>query len=84
MAAVLEGSQFADEIYTPNEVFELIEKKTQTLEQFYKDYPGFAGFLPWVTVDEKGVHPTHDFKSRVPALDNGEMFWAAFALSKVW
>lgn len=65
-------------------MFTLIEQKTKALEEFYKKYPGFAGFLPWVTVNDKGVHPTHDFKSRVPALDNGEMFWAAFALSKVW
>jgi hypothetical protein len=71
MAEVLEGSKFADEIYEPLEVFALIEKKTKTLEEFYQNYPGFAGFLPWVTVTSEGVHPTHDFKSRVPALDNG-------------
>jgi hypothetical protein len=54
------------------------------LEEFYRKYPGFAGFLPWVTVTSKGVDPANDFLSRVPALDNGEMFWAALSLSKVW
>jgi hypothetical protein len=31
MAKVLEGAQFAEEIYTPNEVFRIIEQKTDTL-----------------------------------------------------
>jgi hypothetical protein len=66
------------------DVFALVEQKTRALEEFHAKYPGFAGFLPWVTVTSKGVDPTQDFKSRVPALDNGEMFWAALALSKVW
>lgn len=28
--------------------------------------------------------PTPDFASRTPALDNGELFWAALAVSHVW
>ena len=71
MALVLDGAEFVDEIYEPLDVFGLVELKTRALEDFYKRYPGFAGFLPWVTVTDKGVDPTHDFKSRVPALDNG-------------
>lgn len=55
-----------------------------TLEKFYSVYPGFAGFMPWVMLDGSGIKPTYDFESRVPALDNGEMFWAALALSRVW
>jgi hypothetical protein len=84
MALVLDGAKYSDEIYEPKEVFALIEQKTRTLEEFYRKYPGFAGFLPWVTVTSKGVDPANDFLSRVPALDNGEMFWAALSLSKVW
>lgn len=30
------------------------------------------------------IVPAHDFRSRVPALDNGEMFWAALGLSRAW
>ncbi len=40
--------------------------------------------MPWVTMQAQGLAPAHDFQSRVPALDNGEMFWAALALSRVW
>lgn len=84
MAKVLEGALFSEEIYSPLEVFRLLELKVATLEQFYNKYPGFAGFMPWVTVSAEGLAPAHDFQSRVPALDNGEMFWAALALSRVW
>jgi len=40
--------------------------------------------MPWVMLNGSKIDPTYDFKSRVPALDNGEMFWAALALSRVW
>ena len=40
--------------------------------------------MPWVMLNGSKIEPTYDFKSRVPALDNGEMFWAALALSRVW
>jgi hypothetical protein len=54
------------------------------LERFYTKYPGFAGYLPWVLITEDGLTPAQDFTKRVPALDNGEMFWAALLLSRVW
>ena len=84
MAKALQNASFSEHIYTPTEVFRIIEKKTATLEDFYKRYPGFGGYLPWVTISEGKLTPAHDFQSRVPALDNGEMFWGALALSRVW
>jgi hypothetical protein len=84
MAQVLNNHEYAQQIYSSTEVFRLLELKTATLEEFYRAHPGFAGFLPWVTINGSKVFPAHDFKSRVPALDNGEMFWGALALSHVW
>lgn len=42
--------------------------------------------MPWVALnDSTGViEPTWDFKNRTPSLDNGQLFWAAFALSSIW
>lgn len=42
-----------------------------TLENFHKKYPGFAGFFPWVYLNGSEPTPTYDFASRTPALDNG-------------
>lgn len=84
IAKILNGDQYADEIYNPVEIFRLIELKVNSLETFYSKYPGFAGYLPWVLIEEDGLTPAHDFLSRVPALDNGEMFWAAMLLSRIW
>lgn len=40
--------------------------------------------MPWVEIKSEIPSPAHDFINRVPALDNGEMFWGALALSQVW
>lgn len=84
LAKVLENAEYADEIYSVSEVFNLIGLKVETLDKFYKQYPGFGGYLPWVVIGKDGLSPAHDFQSRVPALDNGEMFWAARILSYIW
>ncbi len=84
MAKSIEQSQFSEEIYYATQVFQILDKKVKALQQFYKNYPGFAGYLPWVQFVDGTIVPAHDFKSRVPALDNGEMFWAALGLSRVW
>ena len=80
----MEGAEHADLIYTVKDAFAAIELKVNALEDFNKRYPGFGGYLPWVFLNGSTVEPTWDFKDRVPALDNGEMFWACLALSVVW
>lgn len=40
--------------------------------------------MPWVFINGSYPVPTNDFASRVPALDNAELFWAAVAVSHAW
>ncbi len=40
--------------------------------------------MPWVFINGTSPVPTPDFKSRTPALDNSEFFWAALAVSHAW
>ena len=56
----------------------------KTYEDFHERYPGFGGFLPWMYLNSTKPYPTTDFASRVPALDNGEMFWACVAVYHSW
>lgn len=55
-----------------------------SLERFFNRYPGFGGFLPWYNLTSGDLQPTNDFASRTPSLDNGQLFWAAIALSHAW
>jgi hypothetical protein len=49
----------------------IMSTKLNTYLQFNETYPGFGGFLPWITVDSQDLSPTWDWVNRVPALDNG-------------
>lgn len=49
----------------------MLKKKIATYEKFASDYPGYGGFLPWVSVTKLGVTPTWDWTTGVPSLDNG-------------
>jgi hypothetical protein len=55
---------------------------------FNATYPGYGCFHPWVSFDlEKGtVEVIESWTTpyyRVPGLDNGEMFWSVYAISKL-
>jgi hypothetical protein len=55
---------------------------------FNATYPGFGCFHPWVSFDtEKGTFDPIDSWTKpyykVPGLDNGEMFWGVYAISKL-
>lgn len=58
----------------------MITLKISTYEQFAQNYPGYGGFLPWMAVSNGTVTPTWDWTTRVPSLDNGQLFWAAYGL----
>lgn len=58
-------------IYTKTEALDMLKKKIATYEKFASDYPGYGGFLPWVSVTKLGVTPTWDWTTGVPSLDNG-------------
>jgi hypothetical protein len=66
-----------------DEALELAEKKIDSYERFATKYPGFGGFLPWIKVSGTDISPTSDWNNRVPSLDNGQLFWAAYGLAHV-
>jgi hypothetical protein len=55
----------------------------KSFEDFNTKYPGFGGFLPWISVNAGKVEPTYDWQNRVPSLDNGEWFWSLYGLAEV-
>lgn len=61
----------------------MLTTKIGTYEQFAQEYPGYGGFLPWLAVNSTTVAPTWDWMTGVPALDNGQLFWAAYGVSAV-
>lgn len=84
LALVMEGNDLARLVYTQEEALNLVRSKVKTYEQFNKQFPGYGGYLPWVAIKNGSIEPTWDFKTRTPALDNGQLFWAALALSSAW
>ena len=83
LAKVLDEDPLAQLIYTKNEALDMLTKKIDTYEKFDKQYPGFGGFLPWLSVVDGVVTPTYDWTNRVPSLDNGELFWAMYGLVEI-
>ena len=49
----------------------VMEEKLESYLRFNASYPGFGGFLPWMTTSDRDVSPAWDWVNRVPALDNG-------------
>jgi hypothetical protein len=60
---------------------QLLRKKMDAYEAWNRKYPGYGGFMPWVSVSntDPDLHPTPDWVGRVPSLDNGEWVWAIYA-----
>lgn len=87
LAKTLEGTDpiiKTNATFTVSEALQILEKKVTSFESFNEKFPGFGGFFPWVSYDGNGsVTPTWDWHNRVPSLDNGELFWSAFAVSAV-
>ncbi|EGC39213.1 hypothetical protein DICPUDRAFT_75224 [Dictyostelium purpureum] len=61
-------------------VITILYRKIQTYENFNKNFPGYGGFHPWVSVTDSGISPIEGYwTGRVPGLDNGEMIWSLYA-----
>lgn len=89
LAKALAGNSYARIFVHPNGhnpastdkfILKLLETKMATLEAWVVEYPGFGGFLPWLANRDTGIEPMPDWRNQVPALDNGEMIWALFAV----
>ncbi len=61
----------------------LLKTKMQGYMQFNRTYPGYGCFTPWVGFAANGSLTPIDayWASNVPGLDNGEWFWALYAVS---
>ncbi len=84
LARVFYNDPRTSHFYTVDEAIKLLQTKLNTYENFFQTHPGFGWYLPWVFVSDEGIRPTNDFMDRTPGLDNGQLFWAAYALSFAW
>lgn|GEM_PF-2735755 len=64
---------------------DILTRKIFTYEKFNREYPGYGGFLPWYIIEADGIRPagsedslSWDWRSRVPALDNGQLMWSLY------
>jgi len=85
LARVLDkSSAIASATYSIAEALDILEKKVTSMERFNSKYPGFGGFFPWVSYDGAGgIQPASGWQNHVPSLDNGELFWSAFAVAHI-
>jgi hypothetical protein len=85
LAQMLAGHPLAAAFGSVNDALESLNLKLSAYEAFNAAFPGFGGFLPWYTVDATTglMEPNPDWVNRVPSLDNGELFWAAYAVAHV-
>jgi len=93
------GEDVAPLIYSDEEALDILEKKVTSMELMDAAEPGYGGFLPWFCsrgATERGARrclnpqeeasrlaATNDFLGKVPGLDNGQLAWAVYAVSKV-
>ena len=94
LARAIAGDKKAQLMVSPDnpalakdKALEILGKKLKSLKQFHNDYPGYAGFLPWVVIKNGRVQPAEypskaewDWTERTPGLDNGQLVWAYYAL----
>ena len=60
---------------------EILTGKMDSYMAYYRDYPGYGGFMPWYYIQDK-VTPTNNWMDYVPALDNGEWIWVLLVAEK--
>ena len=71
-------------LYSTNEALDILHRKINTYEAFDKKYPGYGGFLPFLTITGTEVKPLGpDWDNMVDAKDNGELFWAIYGLIEI-
>ena len=83
MAKVIQGNSLALNFYSKEEALAMLTLKIGTYEAFDQKYPGYGGFLPWMSVNQGVVGPSWDWTNRVPSLDNGQLFWAVYGLVQI-
>ena len=64
------------------EAVRLLEQKMAGYEEFQKQNPGYAGFLPWYFIHSDKIEATPDWQGKIPGLDNGEWMWTMLTAEK--
>ncbi len=77
---ILENDNRTAPFGTVNDVFNVLNAKMNSYEDFNKAYPGYGWFLPWYQIVNNTVSPSSDWIDRVPSLDNGQLFWGAYSV----
>ncbi|KAJ5214340.1 hypothetical protein N7449_001509 [Penicillium cf. viridicatum] len=72
------GSPEAARFLSPENTAEAPRIAASIIQKNLQTYPGFGGFLPWVSADTQDMTPRSDWVNRVPGLDNGELVWAVY------
>jgi len=61
---------------------QLLRKKIDGYEEFQRQNPGYAGFLPWYFIHGQNIEATPDWRGKIPGLDNGEWMWTMLVAEK--
>ena len=77
---ILEGDERTKPFGGVNQTFAMMDKKMRTYEEFNQKYPGYGWFLPWYYITNGTIGPDKGWYDRVPSLDNGQLFWAAYVV----
>lgn len=80
MLKVLEDDPRAAPFGSEFSTLRVLDRKMQSYEGFNEKYPGYGWFLPWYSAVNDTMAPTWDWGNRVPSLDNGQLFWAAYSV----
>jgi hypothetical protein len=82
LARIVQGDPLARRLASSAEAVRILERKIDTYERFDRSYPGYGGFMPWITISENGtVAPAGaTWDNRLPALDNGEWLFGLLAV----
>jgi hypothetical protein len=64
------------------EAVQLLEQKLSAYEEFQRQNPGYAGFLPWYYINQDQTVATPDWEGKIPGLDNGEWMWTMLVAEK--
>lgn len=89
LALALDGNPHALEFVGGfDRTIELLTLKINGYLKFNENFPGYGCWTPWVSFDqEKGIFVPIDSWTKpyykVPGLDNGEWFWAIYAVSSL-
>ena len=73
LAQALSGNSIALKFVHSNLSFvlQVLERKIRAYKAFNSTYPGYGGFMPWVSVGSGALAPLSSWENRVPSLDNG-------------